>query len=90
MPILSDTRAPNTTREKMSRPIVSVPNQWSHDGGARNSDVRSANSNGAMSGAKMAVSTSSSRKPSPTIASLLREKRLMTSARSGRPASRRR
>jgi hypothetical protein len=40
-PMRSDTRAPYTTRLNTSRPMSSVPNQWSADGGLRNWSVRS-------------------------------------------------
>ena len=36
-PMRSDTRAPYTMRLNRSRPMASVPNQWSADGGWRNS-----------------------------------------------------
>ncbi len=40
-PMRSETRAPYTTRLKTSRPMSSVPNQWSADGPCRKEDVRS-------------------------------------------------
>src|SRR5207302_2230452 len=53
-----ENRAPNTTRESMSLPSSSVPNQCSCDGGCnRASKLSAAGSCGAIHGANIANST---------------------------------
>src|SRR3954447_17600148 len=61
-------RAPNTTREKMSRPVESVPNQNSFDGG-RYLIVRfvAPTSCGAIHGANSATRTSNATMIKPMI-----------------------
>src|SRR5262245_41024328 len=72
------------TRENWSRPSASTPNQWSADGPGQHPSLRrlrscSRGSYGAMSGAKIAVSTKAATRANPTIAPGLRTSRRQAS-----------
>src|SRR3954451_7211234 len=57
-PTKSETRAPQMTRERTSRPKASVPNRCAADGGSSFiSTSWSSGSNGAIQGAQIAIST---------------------------------
>src|SRR5215213_11882384 len=68
MPTCNEMRAPKTTREKISRPVESVPNQWATDGGRYRIDRSVApTSYVAIHGAKSATSTSTTTITNPMI-----------------------
>src|SRR3954464_2815543 len=68
-PASSDARAPKTTRENTSRPRSSVPMMWALDGGWSTAlKFVSYAPYGAMSGAKIAMSTNSVATHRPAIA----------------------
>ena len=62
-------RAPYSTRENTSRPSSSVPNQCADDGGARMAKFCASGLSGAISGAKIAITTQAPTTPRPARAS---------------------
>ena len=58
-------RAPYSTRENTSRPSSSVPNQCAADGGARMAKFCASGLSGAISGAKIAITTQAPITPRP-------------------------
>ena len=62
-------RAPYSTRENTSRPSSSVPNQCADDGGARMAKFCASGLSGAISGAKIAITTQAPITPRPARAS---------------------
>ncbi len=73
-PAISEVRAPQIMRDKMSRPSSSVPNQYIADGALRTArKLALTGSNGAIHGASSATSTKKpSTMPRPSMATWLR------------------
>src|SRR3954452_3225676 len=77
-PTRNETRAPNRMREKTSRPRTSSPRRWLCDGASSRRIVSCAfGSNGASSGAAMAMSTSATVSSSPVVKAKLRRRRFI-------------